>query len=210
MNRNAFLAAGAVSAIVPAAVAVAGASLPTGPFDRDAFEADLNRPARHRQVFAATWLDQGSVLGSMQNSLDGYAKGYGDGPGTLHVGAVAYGFSLVMFLKEAMWAKYRIREGLGMLPKPDAIRYPPAPPENSYTAQVASLVAAGASFFICDHAFHGVTRTLARLAGFDAAHADAAYDDCLAHLAYGMLVPAGPVALNAAQEAHFTFIQQTL
>jgi hypothetical protein len=210
MNRNTFLAAATVSTLAPTAVTAAGSSPPTGSFDRAAFEADLNRPARHRQVFASTWLDQGSILGSIQNSLDGYANGYGDGPGTLHVAVVAYGFSLVMLLEESMWVKYRIREGLGALPKPDAIHYPPAPPENPYAVQVASLVAAGASFFICEHAFHGVTRTLARLAGFDAVHADAAYHDCLAHLAAGMLVPAGPVALNAAQEAHFTLFQQTL
>jgi len=209
MNRGVFLASAAASAAIPSAVAAASPVLPTGAFDRVAFEADLNRPARRKQVFASTRLEHGAVLDYMANSLSGYTDGYGDEPGTMHVAAVLYGFSLVLLLKEEMWVKYRIRDGLAALPKPDPVQFPEAPPENPYLPRVAALTAQGASFFICAHAFAGVTRFLAKNAGFDT-QGDTVRNDCLAHLAAGMLVPAGPVGLNAAQEAHFTFFQATM
>jgi len=209
LNRGVFLASAAASAAIPSAVAAASPTLPIGAFDRVAFEADLHRPARHKQVFAATSLDHGAVLNYMANSLSGYAEGYGDGPGSMHVAAVLYGFSLVLLLQEEMWVKYRIREGLAALAIPDPVPFPDVPPENPYLGQVAALVAQGASFYVCSHAFGGVTRFLAKRAGFDT-QGDAVRNDCLAHLAAGMLVPAGPVGLNAAQEAHFTFFQATM
>ena len=215
MRRTEFLAATAAGAAAPALVAAApaeDAGRRDVPFDRAAFEAILNRPYRHRQVFASTALEQGAVLNYMQNSLNAYAGPFGEGPGTLHVAAVFYGWSLVAMLDEAMWDTYRIRDVLAALPRPDPIHTPAPPPLNPYAATIATLGAAGASFFVCNNAFHGITRFLADKLGRSApADAQAAYDECARHIiAPGMLVPAGVAALNAAQEARFTLVQATM
>ncbi len=212
MKRTEFLAASGAGAVTPALLAAAP-SVPERrdvPFDRAAFEAELNRPFRHRQVFASTALEQGAVLNYMQNSLRAYAGGFGEGPGTLHVAAVLYGWSLVMTLDETMWAKYAVRQALASLAKPDPI-HDADTPLNPYAATVADLARGSASFFVCNNAFHGITRYLSvKLGHAEPAQIQAAYDECAAHVRHAMLVPAGVAALNAAQEARFTFVQASM
>jgi len=220
MKRQYFLAASAAGAAavnaVPAfAAAPATASVGVSPkfvFDRAAFEAQLNRPVRHRQVFASTALEDGQVLRYMENSIAAYADGFGEGPGTLHAAAVLYGASIALACDDTIWTKYNVRAVLGAFPKPEKISAPDAP-GNPFAARVALLASGGASFFVCNNALHGVAAFFAAkndVLPADSAGNRAVYDDLAAHLWYATLVPAGVAALNAAQEARFTLIQATL
>lgn len=224
MIRRDFLAAGAtgvVAAAVPAAVPAAAAASPIPTpapgalrFDRAAFEAVLERPFRHKQVFATTQLAGGLVLHYMENSMKAYADGFGEGPGTLHAAAVMYGTSLGLAFDDAMWAKYQIGEGLNGFPG-----YKSDPqlnvPRNPFAARVAALAKSGASFFVCNNALNGVIGALVERAAKSKGRAPldhaAVHDDLAAHLLDGaMIVPAGVAALNAAQEAKFTLVQATI
>jgi intracellular sulfur oxidation DsrE/DsrF family protein len=192
-------------------------------WNRAAFEAILARPYRHRQVFASTRLADGLVLHYMENSLDSYEHGFEDRPGTLHTAAVLYGTSLAVAMNNAMWAKYPLpsvvepsAQGVGARVEGmvDALLHGGgdaalASSINPYAAQVGVLVERGASFFVCNNALRGFSDKLsAKMSGSSAA---AIRDDLAGHLLPGaMVVPAGVGALNAAQEAHFTFIQATL
>jgi intracellular sulfur oxidation DsrE/DsrF family protein len=222
MNRSSFLAAGAMSAAglaVSGREAAAATPSPTPlwgavpfSFDRAAFEAELGKPYRHRQLFGSTKLGGAAVLHYMENTLRAYAEGFGEGPGTLHVAAVLYGSSLALVAQDAMWPKYDITGVLHAEHEetPDAS----AVTKNPYASRVAALVAQGASFFVCNNALSGASYQLAKLA----AHGEptreqvvAVHDDLLAHLVPGaMVVPAGVAAINAGQEARFTYLQATI
>jgi intracellular sulfur oxidation DsrE/DsrF family protein len=214
-----------------AAVALSGAPCTSPPahaaaserFDRKAFEAILARPFRHRQVFASTALEGGLVLHYMENSLQAYAEGFGEGPGTLHAAAVLYGRSLVIALHDAMWTKYGLTallsEPSGQLAHVEEMVKTLLPgahtgdvaatAPNPYAARLAVLVGGGASFFVCNNALRGFSAVVA--AKTPNVTAASVHDDLAAHLLPGaMIVPAGVAALNAAQEARFTFIQATM
>lgn len=218
MIRRDFLAAGATG-VVAAAVPAAASPIPTPApgalrFDRAAFEAVLDRPFRHKQVFATTQLAGGVVLHYMENSLKAYAEGFGEGPGTLHAAAVMYGTSLVLAFDDAMWAKYDLGPAVNAIPG-----YKSDPqlnaPRNPFAARVAALAKSGASFFVCNNALNGTIGMLAERAAKIKGHAPlehaAVHDDLAAHLLEGaMIVPAGVAALNAAQEAKFTLVQASI
>jgi intracellular sulfur oxidation DsrE/DsrF family protein len=194
-------------------------------WNRGAFEAILARPYRHRQVFASARMSDGLVLHYMENSLQAYEHGFGEGPGTLHAAAVLYGPALAITLRDEMWTKYRLatvlsgaaaQEGLrervqGMV---DSLLHrgsdgASASSGNPYAARLAALVARGASFFVCDNALHKLSQTLS--VTMHSPDSEAIHNDLGAHLLPGtMIVPAGVAALNAAQEARFTFFQATL
>lgn len=220
MIRRDFLAAGATSVVAAAgAPAVAASPIPTPApgalrFDRAAFEAVLDRPFRHKQVFAATQLAGGVVLHYMENSMNAYAEGFGEGPGTLHAAAVMYGTSLALAFDDSMWAKYDVGAALNANPS-----YKSDPqlnvPRNPFAARVVALVKSGASFFVCNNALNGAIGMLVERSAKSKGRAPldhaAVHDDLAAHLLAGaMIVPAGVAALNAAQEAKFTLVQASI
>lgn len=224
MIRREFLAAGAtgvVAASVPAGVPAAASASPIPTpapgalrFDRTAFQAVLDRPYRHKQVFAATQLSGGLVLHYMENSLKAYADGFGEGPGTLHAAAVLYGPALMLAFDDATWAKYQFGEVLNAVP---GVKNDPqlAVPRNPFAARVAALAKDGASFFVCNNALNGVVGVLVerstKVKGRTPLDHASVHDDLAAHLVDGaMIVPAGVAALNAAQEAKFTLVQATV
>jgi intracellular sulfur oxidation DsrE/DsrF family protein len=232
IGRRDFLSAtGAAVAVAGAPPAATHAAAP-GRWDRTAFEAILARPCRHRQVFASAGLEGGLVLHYMENSLQAYAEGFGEGPGTLHAAAVLYGRSLVVVLQDAMWTKYRLaallsepseHRGLGGDAKAYVGRVEgmvntllhgghaddDAAARNPYGTRLAPLVTRGASFFVCNNALRNFSVFVA--AETPDTTATSIHDDLAEHLLGGaMIVPAGVAALNAAQEARFTLFQATL
>ncbi len=219
MIRCSFLAAG-VAGVAAATASTRSNASPIPPpahgslqFDRAAFFAILDRPYRHKQVFASTKLGGGLVVHYMENSLQAYADGFAEGPGTLHAAAVLYGPSLVVALNDAMWQKYQIADALSAAYGEtfDAA----ARDHNPFAARVANLVKRGASFFVCNNALSGdVSATLASRANKVRQATDAqrfAVRDELARnvVEGGTVVPAGVAALNACQEAKFTLVQAT-
>jgi intracellular sulfur oxidation DsrE/DsrF family protein len=208
MIRRTFLATTATGIAVAAASPAPAAA--AWQFDRAAFEAVLARPYRHRQVYATTQLAEGIVLHYMENVLEAYEHGFGEGPGTLHVAAVTYGTSLALALDDRAWSTYHIGAVLNGLPSqtvPDPLLA--AATANPFGTRVDALVGRGASFFVCNNALHGFSGVLATKAG--GTSQQAVHDDLVAHLRPGaMLVPAGVAALNACQEARFTLAQASI
>ncbi len=184
-------------------------------FDRDAFTAILNKPYPHRQLITATGWDEGEgVPHYLGNSMRAYADpaGFAAGPNSLHCVAVLYGTSIAMVLDDAAWQKYPIGVATSKdMAKPISPSAPDFPRKNPMLAQINDLVANhDVSFFVCNNAFSGLAAYLAR--GNDGSKPSreqvvAMHDDLAAHFVPGvMLVPAGVAAINAVQEAHFTYL----
>jgi intracellular sulfur oxidation DsrE/DsrF family protein len=210
MTRNAFIGTSAAALAAPAAAA--GAQTPSAAFDRKAFEAILNKPFRHRQVFAATKLSGAAVLNYMRNSLRAYAEGFGEGPGTLHAIGVFYGGAVALGLTGDMWRKYPIATTLE-IPYWGGSQFSPkqnAAATNPYAAEVQALVDQGAHFFLCNNVMVNLAAAVSQ-SGPTAPTVAQIHDDLVANLMPGtMVVPAGVAALNAAQEARFTLMQATI
>jgi intracellular sulfur oxidation DsrE/DsrF family protein len=226
MQRGTFVAATALGlgatvriAAAEPAPAASAAPKPAGGavpfhFDRDAFAAILAKPYPHRQLITATTYAEGSLVPHyLNNSMHAYADpaGFAAGPDALHCVAVLYGPAIAMVLDDAAWQKYPI----GVLTskdmeKPLSRTAPDLPRKNPHIAEVADLVAHGVSFFVCNNAFSGLAAYLGKNAdGTDATREQvvAVHDDLASHFVAGAsLVPAGVAAINAAQEARFTFL----
>jgi len=229
MKRRAFVAAtalGAGAAIATAQAAPAplpaasAAPAPTGGavpfhFERERFEAILAKPYPHRQLITAISYGQGeSVPHYLVNSLRAYAdpNGFGAGPNALHCVAVLYGPAIAMVLDDAAWVKYPI----GTLTfkdrsKPIAATSPDIPRTNPLLGDVTDLVRVhDVTFFVCNNAFTGIAASIAKIVdGIEPSRERivAVHDDLALHLSAGsMLVPAGVAAINAVQEARFTYL----
>ena len=189
---------------LPLAARAAAAS----PYDFAAIDARLQRPARHRQVFAVAKTADGAVTGYMRHALDAYEVAMGEGPGTLHVAAVFYGRGVVMGLGDAAWNKYHLADALRKRGDSSGAMQTQG---NPFASDMRALAGRGASFFVCDNAIADWATYLT--VGLGAT--DRSPDDLRAELRTSlfpgaMLVPAGVAALNATQEAHFTYVQATL
>jgi len=168
--------------------------------DPRALENAAEQPFRHRQVFAARGADAQALLNEMTNSLDVYEHDLGEGPGTLHVAAVLYGSAVIVGLDNAAWSRYRL-----------AARIARADATNPFAAQVAELEARHASFFVCNKALIGIALSIFNATPNQTHTADDVLGDLQAHvLPNVVIVPAGVAALNALQEAKFTFVQASL
>jgi intracellular sulfur oxidation DsrE/DsrF family protein len=188
------------------------------PFDRVAFAAILDRPQPHRQL--AVPKDYGSAtvaLAHFNNSLAAYAdpSGFAAGPDSLHCAAVLYsGRSLLMVLDDAMWAKYQLGTLADEEQRPTDTTYRAlwaAKTTNPVADFIQPLIASGCSFFVCNNALSGFAFELALKAGkgspITRESVVAIHDELAAHfVANTMLVPAGVAAVNAAQEARFTYL----
>lgn len=101
-----------------------------------------------------------------------------------------------------MWAKYP----LGLLAD-KAMR----PTDTTARAFIKELAAAGVSFFVCNNSFTGFSVQIARTTlspgeQLTREHVIAVHDELATHLLPNtMLVPAGVAAINALQEARFTY-----
>lgn len=224
-----------LAALAPLAALMTGATADSGlepaEFDKAAFLRLLQRPATHRQVFAAAKVRDGAALHCMMNSLNAYHFGFGEGDGSLRVALVLYGLAPPLALDDAMWAKCRLAEllrGLGDSGSrrgyqgsgnPFAAARSPldrsASPDDAnglYRDQsVQALVFRGASIFVCNVALTGLAAAILANETSDATRIEATRVELAGHLVPGsMLVPAGVAALNAAQENRFTFFQATL
>jgi len=195
-------------------VAAAAAAAPAGKakrsfiFDRARFEAILAKPARHRQCFGAKRIDGGSVLEAMENSMDAYDGFLDEGPGSLHAVAVLYhGPAIALALSSTVWNEILFPSLKTM---PEAIRkdFADARPGkgNPYLTKDAlpHAVARGSAFFVCHNAIMGFASMAAGALDEPQSKVHAAI---MAGIVPGALaVPAGVMAINACQEARFTYI----
>jgi len=193
-------------------------------YDRRALDIILHRPARHRQVVAVEHVKNGSTLRKIVNSLNGYAFGYGEGPGTMHVVVVLYDTGVLLGLGDRSWRENNLYDialaasdpirGVMRVPGNPFLHAPsglsthddPDNPRGFYQdTSIDTLRARGVDVLVCDNALRATVRRIATSHG--AANVDDVAKRLHTDLIPGaLLVPAGVTALDAAQEAHFTFL----
>jgi intracellular sulfur oxidation DsrE/DsrF family protein len=187
-TRKEFLAGAAQAGVVAAAI------------DPSALQSAAEQPFRHRQVFAARGANADALCSEMANSLDAYEHDLGEGAGTLHLAAVLYGEGAAVALDDAAWTKYKLGERFGRNGT-----------GNSFAAPIAALMHRKASFFVCNRALSGLAVSLFNAAPNPGKTADDVLADLQTHVLAGIsIVPAGVAALNALQEAKFTYVQASL
>src|ERR1700737_2105463 len=116
MTRRNFLSAAAATIAAAFAVAAGGSAAFAGGHGAvasyDTFLATARTPARHKQLFTSPRANNGAIFAYMRNSLNGYAFGWGEGPGTLHAAAVLNGLGVAQGVDDEMWARYGLAQGL--------------------------------------------------------------------------------------------------
>lgn len=191
-------------------------------FDVSRFNAILEQPFAHRQVVVATsYQGATTALSHARNSLAAYSDphGFAAGPDSLHVAAVFYGgYAYAISLDDAMYAKYGIASLVDREMHGSESNYAAtakATRRNFDAETYKGLVAEhGVSFFVCNNALSGFAYDVARALTPEGTAVTrdqvvATHDDMVQHFLPGtLLVPAGVAALNAAQEAHFTFLPE--
>lgn len=81
---------------------------------------------------------------------------------------------------------------------------------NPFIDPLHALMQRGASFFVCNKALTGLAVSIANLPGAQPS-ADELLNALQSHVIPGItIVPAGVAALNALQEAKFTYVQVSL
>jgi intracellular sulfur oxidation DsrE/DsrF family protein len=206
-TRKDFLAAGSLFALTPA---LAGAAPPppelTFQFDETRFSEILNKSAKHKQCFGITKINGGAPLEGMMNSIKAYEDFLKEGPGALQaVGVLYHGASIGFAMSDAIWNEYLI-PAVAHMPPPlrQDVGNPKAGTGNAYKNDVRDLIARGASFFVCHNAIAGVSDFVASALKTSPQKVHAAI---MAGILPGALVvPAGVMAVNACQEAKFTYI----
>ena len=223
-TRRSFLAAASLLALASRGAGASAASVKAAGFDRRAFDTLLNRPARHREVFAVSRIDGGYPFWDILSALNGYQFGFKEGPGTLHAVAVLYNAAVVLGLDDAAWSKYpfgayarSVGERWSMLTKEKNPFFhahsslnPNDDPDDlhgfyrDYSLQ--ALTKRGVSFLVDDDALLRMVLTMQ--AANHTSTPEQTLAECRSHLIPGaMLVPSAASALNAAQEAHFTYYE---
>lgn len=219
MKRRDLLALGATAAALPACGTRMVAASTAFAFDAARFAGILARPARHRQCCAST-KPASVLLDTMVATMYSYEYDMHEGPGTVHEVAVLYHPTAVtMALNDDVWnsellpALSRLspyyRDALGGLSSrgnPFRARHRGTALEDD--ASIEALVSRGCHFFVCNNALAGLADSLATALR---TNGDRMHERLLGNLVQGaMAVPSGVMAINACQEARFTYLQVTL
>jgi hypothetical protein len=78
------------------------------------FQELLHKPARIKQVFEVTTLNEGKFLNNMKNSLNGLEFGFGIARKQVQIVSALHGPPNMVNFDDTIWAKYRIGEWLGV------------------------------------------------------------------------------------------------
>lgn len=155
---------------------------------------------RHRQVFGAYGTDMDVLFEEMNASLDAYEYALHEGPGTLEVLAVLYGAATPAAISGAVWRTYR----LGPRLHADAA-------QNPFASRIAQLRKRGARFVVCNNSLRGLAIAVANGVPEVQEPVDLVLQRMRASLVPGItIVPAGVQAINAAQEAGYTYLPASL
>jgi len=220
-TRKEFLVGSSLLAFTPAIAQAATATPPPKPkvqkeselrfdFDDTRFNEILAKPAKHKQCFGVTKVDDGVVLMSMANTINAYEQYLHEAPGSVHTLAVLYhGAAIALAMNDTVWNTVllpAIKSG------PEHIKTQFAGAKagkgNPYAKDFAGMVARGSSFFVCHNAIAGFAGLAADALKKPVAHVHA---EIMAGILPGALVvPAGVMAIDAAQEAKFTYIQSSV
>lgn len=187
------------------------------------FDELLRLPARAKQVYDVTAINDGMFLKNMKNSLNGLHFGFGIPAEQIRILAGLHGPANLLNYDDYVWEKYRIGEWLNetdpQTGKP-AVRNPYYPSrvakntaqdpndENSayQDASVQGLQTRGVKFLSCHTALEEQARALVRHWKLTQAPEEIV-KDMLAHVHQGVLVVASMVAsmVLLQSEGHYTY-----
>lgn len=231
-TRKDFIAASSVFALAPAVARAASPSPKAGKpatltftFDRARFDRILAKPAKHKQCFGATQMGGGDVLYGMHNSIDAYETYLKEGKGAMQAVAVLYhGAAIALALSDTVWNEYLTplfrdktflqhasaeeKESIAKLTLGKGNPFLHSASSDPDDVSVERLVSMGSSFFVCHNAIAGFSGIVADVVKQPREKVHAAV---MKGIVPGALaVPAGVMAINACQEARFTYIQSSL
>jgi intracellular sulfur oxidation DsrE/DsrF family protein len=198
---SAAVAAGAIA--LPHVAEAASATGVDGVNVDEAWLAKLT--GKHKQFFDVVSVNDGWPLGFAMNFLKQYNDAYKIPDGNLSVVVGLRHFSIPLGFTDDLWKRYKLGELTKVM---DPATKAPATRNIYYRAHdgdlmmsgmaIDKLQARGVSFTVCNTALTNLSAMLAPNAGVTA---DVAKKEWTAALIPGMvLVPAGVVALNRAQE----------
>jgi hypothetical protein len=220
IGRRAMVGLGAGAALVAAAAAGTGDAQTPSPATpwRPAFEPQddwLERPGtRHRLVFdTITAKGAQDALFYADNFYQANKSAYGLGPDALGVVIVLRHMSTPIGYNDRIWAKYgdAFAEQLDLkgsqaiaaahgnpLDAPS-----PGPSPKDAAATLATLAKTGVRFAVCGMATEGIAGLIAKKTGQKSADVETEFRANL--IAGGLIVAAGVVAVNRAQEHGYAF-----
>lgn len=231
LSRKQLLAASVGTALFPATLGCAippqrvmrDPSSTAFHFDETRFDEILSKPARHRQCCASTKTAGALALDAMTSTMYAYEFDLGEGPGTVHeVGVFYHAAGAMLGLNDGAWNELLIpaMPHLSTYLRSDLeATHVKAGSGNPYLRRqkntrleddtsIEALASRGCHFFVCNNALLGLADGLA---GALRESSNALHGRLLASLVPGaMAVPAGVMAINACQEAHFTYLQVSL
>lgn len=218
-TRREFMAAATVAAVAPAVARAAEPRKAAPPlpyaFDQKRFNDILNQAAQHKQCFGARKIAQAGVLEEMDNSLNAYEQALHEPKGSLHAVAVLYGGpSILMAASDDFWNEFaapffhgapaELRKDLGDVTLGKGNPYLHSTTRDPDDLSIERLASRGGSFFVCHNAVVGFSDLIATTLKKPVSSVYASMMDGMAPSA--LVVPAGVMAVNACQEAHFTYI----
>lgn len=220
-NRRTIIGAGALIAGAGAFGAAADARAQAGAADWtpaiEAQDAWLDKPgSRHRLVFDTTSAKAAeTAVFYADNFYTANKSGYGIEPAALAVVIIMRHASTPFGFNDSIWQKYGAAFAKQLkLEGDDAVRAakgntllsastPAAPGKGDDKATLATLATKGARFAVCAMATHAIAQALAKQSGGSAEDVE---NDLKANLIPGaLMVPAGVVAINRAQEHGYAF-----
>lgn len=220
-TRKDFLAMGSLLSTLPqvAQAATAHLSKPAAReaklsfnFDKHAFEDALMKPAKHRQCFGAVRLDGGGIIGSMANSILAYDDVLGEGNGSMYaIGVLYHSSAIVLAMNDDVWNDILLPYLKHNADWKKEIPEAKAGGGNPYMKPIwvpGLIKLRGGALFVCNNSImsfaYGAANALSR-------PVQQVYGEILKGIVPGALVvPSGVMAINACQEARFTYIQTSL
>jgi hypothetical protein len=213
-HRATFVLAATVAAATGAAFAAQQlAATDIAPVEAPADNWLKGLNGKHRQFFDSPTENGGIPLVHIMNFYDTYNKAYGVPDRDIDAVGTFYGATTFHGLNDAMWAKYRLGEYLGIKdPSGNGATANPwrsAPVVLGMTlapASIESLQKRGATFIVCNNALTIFSTLLAQSRGLDP---KIVYEDMKANILPGVeLIPGMVVAIEQANRAGLAYHRQ--
>lgn len=197
-----------------------GSEAQSNVFDKSNFDKIVSRSAPHRHCVGIAGIDGGEGLYAMNNTFATYVHSLSVPVTDVFLVGVLYRVDpVVIAFNDEVWngviipaipkldralrsnlESVRVTSGNPFLYRP--------PQSNGEDASVESLVARGATFFVCANA---TLRLAVSLGSALRQNPQTVYQALTGGLVNGAtLVPTGVWAIQALQEAHFTYLQATI
>lgn len=186
----------------------------------------VTHPARAKQVYDVTRIDDGKFLNNIKNSLNGLHFGFSIPEDQIKVVAALHGPANLLNYDDSVWKKYQVGDWLTVTdpatgrPAETNIFFPKGAsatgksaddPQNEHSAlqgkSIEALQARGVQFLSCHTAVEEQARAIVHRQNLSVAP-EVVVQDMLAHTLPGVLVVASMVAAIALlqSEGHYSYI----